>query len=177
MAHLRTNYDIVFSFAKSQGVDLNYGASPRRSVCPSSGFYFPFLPAKCSGAWHSELQRVTTQKTDGAQMDPSFHEKKADGRGMCAFVQTSPNLICQACGVEVPTPKMQSEQLGFLCTGWYVNLRQNSIEFLGVKKEISRPHRRRNGFIPLVRLLSQQCFPRKRRGGGADTPLNAKQGA
>lgn len=26
-AHLRTNYDIVFSFAKSRGVDLNYGAS------------------------------------------------------------------------------------------------------------------------------------------------------
>lgn len=69
-AHLRTNYDIVFSFAKSRGVDLNYGASsPALPFVVPSGFSFLFFPRGRS-AWHCKPRHVTTNRwrADGSEL-------------------------------------------------------------------------------------------------------------
>lgn len=131
-AHLRTNYDIVSSFARSPGVDLNYGFSSHRSVCPSSGFsFFSFFFSPRAQRWHGEPRRVTTNwwRADGSERRASA--RKADGRGMCAFVQTpEPHLSRARRG---PDNQMQSEPLNFFfCTSCYMNLRQIPIEFLGL---------------------------------------------
>lgn len=128
----------------------------------------PFFFPRRTQRWHGEPQRVTTNwwRVGGSERST----RKADGRGMCAFVQTpKPHLSRVRWGLD---NQMQSEALGFFCTGCYVNLRQISIEFLGLggegkkrEKEISRPERRRNRFIPSVKLLSHWCFLRKRKGG------------
>lgn len=119
-AHLRTNYDIVLSFAKSRGVDLNYGASspPLPFVLPS-GFSFLFFLSK---------RRLALQA--------AARDHKPDGRGhvrLRSDAQTS--FVRSAAARSRRAPKMRSEQLEFLCTGWYGNSQQISVEFPGGEKE------------------------------------------
>lgn len=72
--------------------------------------------------------RVTTNWWRAGESERRASTRKADGRGMCAFVQTTkPHLSRVQWGLDA---QMQSEPLGFFRTGCYVNLRQISIEFL-----------------------------------------------
>lgn len=85
VAHLRTNYDIVFSFAKSRGVDLNYGASS-----PALPFVLPqvFLSFFFPRVQRLALQAAARDHKLMARRRIRASMRKADGRGMCAFVQT-----------------------------------------------------------------------------------------
>lgn len=89
-----------------------------------------FFPAACSAKRcdHKPMARRRIRAS----------ARKADGRGMCAFVQTLKPHLSGVRRRGADAPKMRSEQLEFLCTGWYGNSQQISIEFLGEKRKTKR---------------------------------------
>lgn len=89
---------------------------------------FFFFSRGC-GAWHHKLM---------ARRRIRASVRKADGRGMCAFVQTLKPHLSGVRRRGPDAPKMRSEQLEFLCTGWYGNLQQISVEFPGEKRKTKR---------------------------------------
>lgn len=170
-AHLRTNYDIVFSFAKSPGVDLNYGFSPHCSVCPSSGFsVFPFFFS--AGAVLARWAAARDHKLMARRQIRAsrFHEKSRRSRHVRLRSNAQTSFVKSAVRSRHPNAEWTAQIL------LHQLLREFTADFNWIsgvgwrrrkrrKKEISRPERRRNRFIPPVKLLCHRCFRRKRRGG------------
>lgn len=125
-------------------------------------------------------------RADAAPTGPSValpQRKQTVVACVLSFKRT--DLICQECG-EVSPPKCRVNrsnsfapaatriysrfQLKF--SGWAEERRKIKIK----KKEIPRPERRRNGFIPSVKLSSHLGFLGKRRRRSVDTHLEYKVG-